>query len=41
MSRLVYCPTGRIGLSLEREGEAQVYARCLSSSTIRQRATRG
>ena len=28
MSRLVYCPTGRIGLSLEREGEVQVYARC-------------
>ena len=28
MNRLVYCPTGRIGLSLERQGEAQVWARC-------------
>ena len=34
MSRLVYCPTGRIGLSLECEGEAQVYARCFHCVSV-------
>jgi len=33
-SRLVYCPTGRIGLSLEREGEVLVHARCVHCMTV-------